>query len=254
MSDLFTGLLDLIFPPHCAACGQPGAWLCQRCLEQIDWLQPPICLHCGEPLATSGRCPRRDHHPNLLDGLRSAVWHTGPLRMALHRFKYQNLRVLARPLGDILIQAWHQDPPPADLLVPVALHPQRLRERGFNQATLLAQRLRRATGIPLDAHSLQRIRYTRPQVKLAAAERLANVRGAFSYEGPSLAGRAVCLIDDICTTGATLQACAAALRAAGASTVWAYTLARPCWEEAPLPETDIKPSVGMYPTTIGVTS
>ena len=229
---LLARLLDLIFPPRCASCNQPGAWLCAGCLARVEWLSPPLCLHCGEPLPKGGRCPRWRQNPVLLDGLRSAAWHAGPLRSAIHHYKYRGQRILAEPLAGILLQAWLHDPPLTDLLLPVPLHPRRLRERGFNQATLLSHHLSQATAIPLDARSLQRRRYTAPQVELSGPRRLANVEGAFVYRGPPLEGRAVCLIDDICTTGATLQACAAALREAGARSVWGFTLARPRWEAA----------------------
>lgn len=220
-------LLDLLFPPRCVACGRAGAWLCAACLAQVDWLTPPLCPHCGEPLDPDERCPRGRRHLLLLDGLRSAAWHSGPLRVAIHRLKYRGQRVVAEPLGAILLQAWRLDPLPVDLLVPVPLHTTRLRERGYNQATLLARQLGRATGIGVDDRSLRRTRNTRSQVDLSAPERLANVEGAFSCRGRSLQGRAICLMDDLCTTGATLEACAAALRAAGARSVWGYTLARP---------------------------
>jgi len=175
----------------------------------------------------------------LLDGLRSAAWHAGPLRTAIHRFKYRGQRVLAGPLGAILLEAWRRQPPLAELLLPVPLHARRVRERGFNQASLLVQGLSRGTAIPVDGRSLLRSRYTAPQVDLKARDRLANVDGAFTYRGPSLEGRAVCLVDDICTTGATLQACAAALRGAGARSVWAFTLARPRWEATLAPGSDL---------------
>ncbi len=223
------GLLDLFFPPRCAGCGRPGVWLCSTCLAQVEWILPPLCPTCGQPLPAGSPCPGRRRHPRQLDGLRSAAWHAGPLRSAIHRLKYRGQRVLAPSLAAILVQAWRRGPPPADLLVPVPLHARRLRERGFNQAVLLAQALGHETGLPVDAGALQRVRYTPPQVDLDAAGRLANVEGAFACR-QSLAGRAVCLVDDICTTGATLEACAAALRQAGARSVWAYTLARPHWE------------------------
>jgi ComF family protein len=223
-------LLDLLFPPRCGSCNRPGAWLCADCLAGIDWIRPPLCGHCGEPIAGGSRCPRRWQHPALLDGLRSAAWHAGPLRAAIYRYKYRGRRVLAGPLGAVLAQVWRRDPPPVDLLLPVPLHARRLRERGFNQATLLARELSRAAGVRVEDGFLQRVRPTPPQVELNAAERPANVEGAFAYTGPPLHGHAVCLIDDICTTGATLQACAAALREAGADSIWGYTLARPHWE------------------------
>lgn len=238
---LLGGLLDLVFPPRCVSCHRPGAWLCPSCLALVERIRPPICPLCGEEAGQGERaCPRRHHHPQPLDGLRSAAWYVGPLRMAIHHYKYRGLQALADPLSAILIEAWHQWSVPADLLLPVPLHPRRLRERGFNQATVLAQRLGKACGITVDAASLQRTRHTRPQVGLSAQERLTNVENAFAYHGPSLQGCAVCLIDDICTTGATLQACAPALRQAGARSVWAVTLARPRWEAGPPPSTDTR--------------
>ena len=231
MAGLLADLLDLIFPPRCVVCRRPGAWFCPGCLSQVEWIVPPLCPHCGEPLRGGPLCPRRGHHLALLDGLRSAAWYDGGLRVAIHQYKYRGLRALAEPLGDLLLQAWRRDPPPVDLLMPVPLHARRSRERGFNQAALLAHYLSRGAGLSLDTSSLRRIRYTSSQVDLSAGQRLANVQGAFAYcGGPSLEGRRVCLIDDICTTGATLQACAAALREAGAGTVWAFTLARPKWQ------------------------
>lgn len=220
-------LLDLLFPPRCAGCGRRGRWLCAECLAQVERIRPPICPICGEAAPDAAHCPRRARHPQLLDGLRSAAWYTGPLRVAIHRFKYRGQRVLAAPLAAILLEAWRHDPPPAGLLIPVPLHPSRARQRGYNQSMLLAGEVGRALALPVDATHLVRIRATPPQVGLTAAQRLANVEGAFRYRGPSLAGRSVCLIDDLCTTGATLEACASALREAGATSIWAYTLARP---------------------------
>lgn len=232
MRSPLAGLLDLLFPPRCAGCGRAGHWLCPACLAQVEWITPPICPLCGEAAPSAAQCPRRGHHPQALAGLRSAVWHVGPIRSAIHRFKYRGQHVLAEPLGAIIVEAWRRDPPPAGLLVPVPLHPRRARERGYNQAALLARQLGRALALPVDSAHLVRIRATPPQVGLTASERLANVAGAFRYRGPSLAGRTLCLIDDLCTTGATLEACASALREAGAGSVWAYTLARPRWEAA----------------------
>jgi ComF family protein len=224
---ILAALLDLLFPPRCAACRRPGAWFCADCLAQVEPLQGPLCPVCGEPLGPDARCPRRGRHSAHLAGVRSAAWHAGPLRLAIHSFKYGRLQVLAEPLAVVLADGWARAPLPVDLLLPVPLHARRLRERGFNQSTLLARGLGQRYALPMDDRSLQRVRATKPQVELGAAERLSNVQGAFAYHGPALAGRAVCLIDDLYTTGATLDSCAAVLLEAGAETVWAYTLARP---------------------------
>jgi len=221
-------LLDLLFPPRCVGCHRPGTWLCPECLEGIERITGPLCPRCGRPVARPGRlCPvcRRMNPP--IDGIRSAAYFEGTLREAIHRFKYRGGRALAQPLGQLMAERWPTYHIPAEVLIPVPLHPTRLAERGYNQATLLAQELGMAIGLPVETGSLVRIRATAPQVTLDAAARRENVRGAFRCLDDRMAGRCVVLIDDVCTTGATLSACSTALREAGARSIWAYTLARP---------------------------
>lgn len=221
-------LLDLLFPPRCVGCHHPGTWLCPECWRGIERITDPLCPCCGRPVAQSDRlCSvcRRMSPP--IDGIRSAVYFEGTLREAIHRFKYRGGRVLARPLGRLMAERWSAYHIPAEVLIPVPLHPARLAERGYNQATLLARALGTTIGLPVEMGSLVRIRATAPQVTLDAAARQENVRGAFRCLDKRMVGRQVVLIDDVCTTGATLSACSAALQEAGASSVWAYTLARP---------------------------
>ncbi|MFQ6099724.1 MAG: ComF family protein [Anaerolineae bacterium] len=144
----------------------------------------------------------------------------------MHRLKYRGRTVLAEPLGGLMAAYWTQHPMSADLVVPVPLHPARLRERGYNQAALLAREMARRTGLVVEEQALIRQRATAPQVELNARQRKENVRDAFRCSGNSLAGKRVLLIDDVCTTGATLEACAVALYAGGARDVQALTLAR----------------------------
>jgi ComF family protein len=149
----------------------------------------------------------------------------GPLRTAIHRFKYGGERALGEPLGALLADAAAGLRIEADLIVPAPLHATRRRERGYNQSELLARVVARRLGLPLGL-ALARQRPTPPQVGLSAAERRANVAGAFAWRGESLADRRVLLIDDVCTTGATLDACARALRPHGPASIAAVTLAR----------------------------
>jgi len=151
----------------------------------------------------------------------------GTLREAIHHFKYSNLQDLAIPLGRLMGDYWQKNPLPAEIIVPVPLHTDRLRERGYNQAALLARELRKGIGLPVSETSLVRVRATRPQVDLNAQERKENVRDAFSCSNTDLKDKRVLLIDDVYTTGATLEACSIALREIGARSVWALTLARP---------------------------
>jgi ComF family protein len=150
-------------------------------------------------------------------------------REAIHAFKFGGRRTLADPLGDLLAGLGLSALPGAapDVLVPVPLHPCRARERGYNQALLLARRLERAWGVPVAVDALRRAVATQPQADLDAAARRRNVRDAFAVHSPELvAGRHVLLVDDVLTTGATAGECAMSLRRAGAATVGVLTVAR----------------------------
>jgi len=217
--------LDLLFPPHCVACGALGSWFCSACLDQVEIQHPPVCIRCGRPLAGSQLCGRCQRRPPPLDGLRSVAPHRTPLRQAVHALKYEGVRVLATPLGALMADYAAELALTADILVPVPLHRARQRQRGYNQSRLLAHEMAAVLEWPV-ADALTRLRDTPAQVGLSRAERLDNVRGVFCVTDAAVAGRRILLIDDVCTTGATLGACAEALRRAGARSVWALTLAR----------------------------
>jgi ComF family protein len=238
--------VDLLFPPRCVACQSLGAWLCEECLDDIEVILPlasthPVCTYCGLPLdgrvPPAGRplqraalaCSRCSTDPPHLDGLWAYAVHSGPLREAIRHFKYRDVRVLAAPLGKLMAQGWAVLPPAdvlPDAIVPVPLHASRERERGYNQAALLAHELSSRVRLPVEEDVLVRSRKTVPQVGLDVTERRANVLHAFQCSSTGLAGRRVLLVDDVCTSGATLQAASDALREGGVSSVWAYTLAR----------------------------
>jgi ComF family protein len=228
-------LLDLLFPPRCAGCGRRGAWLCAACAAQLAPLAPPWCARCGIPLAGPGAtlCPGcRVEGPFALDRARAAYAFREPIRAAIHRFKYEGERGRAAHLAALTVAApgaadLHRAGPAGEaLIVPVPLDSARRRARGYNQSEELAREFAELWGRPL-ATELARSRETRPQVGLDRLARRENVRGAFVWRGDPLVGCPVLLVDDVMTTGATAEECAAALKAAGARWVGVLTVARP---------------------------
>jgi ComF family protein len=205
-------LLQLLFPSRCVACGRHGDWICRSCLSQVLFYHPPW------PLPSHNLSPLRSVH--------CATRFAGPMRTAIHRFKYGGLRALAPLFGQMLAECWYLDPFPVDVIVPVPLHAARLRQRGYNQSALLARELGRHAGLTLSEDSLLRCVDTPQQTHLNLEQRMENVSGAFSYEGNTLSGQSVLLVDDVFTTGATLRACGAELLRAGIREVYGMTLAR----------------------------
>ncbi|MGQ9457570.1 MAG: ComF family protein [Anaerolineae bacterium] len=218
--------LDLFFPPRCGGCGAVGSWFCRRCWSALSWVVPPVCGRCGMPIPRPGLCPTCAALPSSSIHIRSATYFEGPVRQAVHRLKYAGRRPLASPLAQVLHQMWCEQGLQAEVLVPVPLHAERERERGFNQAALLARELGRLTGIPVDGESLQRVRATPPQVGLSREERQRNMARAFRCREGAVQGKRVALVDDVCTTGATLYAAGQALLEGGAVEIWAVTVAR----------------------------
>lgn len=221
-----TRLLDLALPPRCGSCLAAGDWLCRGCRAGVVRLRAPLCARCGTELASAGEgCPCRNRLRHLV-AIRSLAWYQGSLERAIHRFKYRGWRCLADPLSGLLSESLALGPPAAAMVVPVPLHPRRLRERGYNQSALLARRVAAVLALDCVEGRLDRTRPTPPQVGQDRLRRFLNMEGAFAWTGKPLLGQPVLLLDDVITTGATLEACATALRAAGAGPVSGLTLAR----------------------------
>lgn len=184
-------------------------------------------MACGRPVSRPVERCWACHRRNLpLQQIRAAVAHEGAASAAVHALKYNGHFGLVDPLAAMMVSAWDAWQTPVDLLVPIPLHMERLRERGYNQSELLADRLARHLNRPMVPTALIRTRYTRPQVGLNMDQRRHNVDNAFVADPASVRDKYVLLIDDVCTTGATLNAAAQALLAAGAGQVSAYCLAR----------------------------
>jgi len=236
------GVLDLFFPPRCQVClAFDRSLICPACAAAIRPLLPPYCDICGRPFDPQAKggplCADCRQGQSHLDIARAVNTYEGPMREAIHRFKYARKRVLAEPLGAMMSdflrapecgdegQTIRIDE--IDVVCPVPLHPARVRERGFNQAELLARAVCQTVGLTLDPSLLRRVRDTAPQVSLDRRDRAQNVRGAFAApDRGAVEGRRLLLIDDLTTTGATLEECGRVLRRAGAASIAALTLAR----------------------------
>jgi len=229
-----SGFLDLLFPPRCQCCREfSEALLCPQCLQGFAFIEAPFCEMCGapfDPLSVAGRlCGECYAGRCLLDRIRSLLHYRDTVRTAIHEFKYRGRQRLYRPLGEMMAQRfaeWFGDLQ-VQVVTPVPLHRRRERDRGFNQAELLAAVICERHSLPLGHDLLIRSKFTKPQIELTRAQRAVNVRGAFTVARPEeVRGRRLLLVDDVFTTGATLSACARALKRAGAAAVYGYTLAR----------------------------
>jgi competence protein ComFC len=204
--------------------------LCARCRAGIEYLPQTICERCGYPrdtnTPTTGECDQCGRIPFLGQGLRSMAFHSGSLRNALHTLKYRRNVPLSEVLAELMHEHWSVDLPADAVLMPVPLSLERRQKRGFNQAELLTRQLAWQRKMPLLTNALKRARHTPSQVGLSRVQRLENVSEAFVADPALVKGLTVIVVDDVCTTGATLGACARALMEAGAAQVWAYTLAR----------------------------
>jgi len=219
--------LDFLFPRWCIGCGKEGDFLCYSCRQRLPRIMPPLCPRCGRPQPNGIPCPSCVAWQADIDGIRSPFRFDGLIREAIHQLKYRNLRALAVSLAQLLQDYLVANPMPGEVLVPVPLHHKRLRERGYNQSSLLARELGKFINLPVVDDCLIRQRHALPQARTSSInERQSNVAGAFACRNRRLQDKQVLLIDDVSTSGATLDACAGALKAGGATSVWGLVLAR----------------------------
>lgn len=236
LNPLGAAIVSLLYPPVCAGCGReviPHAHICRDCESQLTRIVPPFCSKCSEPFAgeitNPFDCANCAHRKLYFDAAISGFRSRGIARRVILDFKYGRKAHLRHLVGSWLFAALQDDrirDREFDLIIPVPLHPARQRERGFNQAALLADLVSRKLSIPA-CPLLQRIRYTTTQTAFDRAERMENLRGAFRLRKKAdVQQLRVLLIDDVLTTGSTLSECARVLKGAGATSVHAATAAR----------------------------
>ncbi|MEK6680504.1 MAG: ComF family protein [Nitrospirota bacterium] len=259
-------LLNFLIPPTCHICKLPikeydNPYICRICWKKIRFIDGPVCPRCGIPFKSSvtlirspdylcGTCRKQKFYFTKASAL---GYYEGTLSEAIHIFKYEKKQSMAKYMNsltsdsligklNVMLNSF-QHPIPCretlnqvqgdrmhfdnSLIVPVPLHKKRLNERGFNQSLLIAHHLSKSLNIPLSIDGLQRVRWTRPQIELSREERLRNVKGAFAVrDGISFKGKKLLLIDDVYTTGATVNECARMLKKAGAKEINVFTIAR----------------------------
>ncbi len=218
---------DWVFPPTCAACGQAGYRLCpdcQRLFQPIDHAQ--ACPKCDLPGYAHRPCPDCSKNPTILSGLRAYGIYEGMLREAIQAYKFKRDLGLGEIFVEFLASTLQASAWPVEVITAVPLGAKRARERGYNQAAYLAQLLAWRVKLPWAPQLTVRSRETQSQATLNADARLQNVKNAFIAGETTCRQQNVLLVDDIATTGATLNACAAALLENGAKNVYALTLAR----------------------------
>ncbi len=218
--------LDLLFPPRCALCGVLGRLLCDPCAGTLPVADGKRCQRCWTPVARGLVCTHCFTEDEIAFAtIRALFVMEEGARALVHALKYEGMSALAAPMAELM--AAELEATAADLVVPVPLHSSRQRSRGYNQAALLGSQLAAAASLPFDARGARRTRATKPlALTMHRDERRAIVAGAFAAAPERVESRSILLVDDVATTGATLDACARALLDAGAQRVHCLTFAR----------------------------
>jgi ComF family protein len=220
-------VLDWFYPPACVGCGLSGFHCCEDCQGTIQFLEHPSCWLCGRSVSEGNHlCDDCSPSDVAFDGLCSLAFYGGIIRTCVHALKYENHQALGGFFTSLLVECLSKYSWDLDQLIPVPLSPDRMKIRGYNQSALLGHPVALVLGIQYLPFALRRIRNTRSQVELSADERRDNVKGAFRAVPHLVNNKTVLLVDDVTTTGSTLNACAEALKAAGAKSIFCLTLAR----------------------------
>ena len=227
---IYSGLwtaLDWVFPPECAACGEPGYRVCLNCQNKIGFIVDWVEDQGGKGHLTGSKNQHKQRFiPTSCSDSRHLAHYEGVIRECLHSLKYDENRGLGELFARWLMPLINDAGWEIDLVIAVPLSDQRFRERGYNQSALIAKPLAAQLGVPYNAYGLKRVLNTPSQVGLSAEERIRNVAKAFQAEEEIVSSKAILLVDDVMTTGSTLSACAEALLIGGTKAVYALTVGR----------------------------
>ncbi len=208
-------------------CGKFNGFICSDCSQKLKRLLPPLCIKCGRSISGGLYCPDCWRSKNQIDSIRSVFVFDGIIRKAIHELKYYHLRSIAILLGDYMADYFKTNNLYCDYLVPIPLHNNRLKYRGYNHSELLARRISEQVNIPILNDCLIRIKDNKPQARTTSiGERILNVDNIFRSKSELVRDKVITLVDDVCTSGATLESCAKSLKLAGAKQVFGFTLAR----------------------------
>lgn len=225
--------LDLLFPIHCLGCQKEGIWICPDCFNSIPINNEQICPRCLKPSELGKFCPACSKNSNLKGVIVASSYQNQILKEAIHTLKYRFVQDLSLPLGKILARSLKESifekyKKEDFLIIPVPLHKRRINYRGFNQASLLAKIISQEFNIPVKEKIILRTKHTSPQTELKAEQRRSNILNAFKYVGNnSLNNKRIILIDDVLTTGSTMEECAKIIKKYGnPKEIWGAVLAR----------------------------
>lgn len=234
LSAIKEAILDILYPQNvaCILCQQRAGdiddrGLCRACADSLPIITPPVCQKCGRPIGEDGICIDCAYMRYHFEQAVSVLHYTPEVKQLIHRFKYGGISYLSRTLGWWMARAFEQRCGwEVDVIIPVPLHPRRQRERGFNQSALLAREVGKYIGVPVNEKVLVRKKYTTAQAGLNKFQRMQNLHGAFEVREPeAVRGKSVLLVDDVFTTGSTVDECSKELQQAGAKRVYVLTLA-----------------------------
>ena len=223
-------IIDIVFPIECLGCKKEGEWICEECAQKIPINSEPYCLGCKRKTRVGEFCEECKNNYSLNGIFIASDYDNKIIKKAIKTLKYRFVHNISQELAKLLFLFFSRQPDwiknKSWIIIPVPLHKKRLKWRGFNQAEKLSQEFIKHSKLEMDVKNLQRIVHTKSQAKLNEVMRKKNILNSLSWQGGSLSGKNIIVVDDVTTTGSTLEECAKVLKKAGAETVWGLVVAK----------------------------